>query len=146
MIIFYESPEEVFAVGVNKQLSNEDLDKLYWLFGRAERRDVAVLKGYFRGPRKEMVTPWSTNAVDITLNMGITGLERIEVFRPVSDGEAPFDPMLESLYQDLDQKLFLIDKSPESIRAIDNIAAYNEQEGLALSQEEVQYLQELSER
>ena len=146
MIIFYESPEEVFAVGVDKQLSNEDLDKLYWLFGRAERRDVAVLKGYFRGPRKEMVTPWSTNAVDITLNMGITGLERIEVFRPVSDGEAPFDPMLESLYQDLDQKLFLIDKSPESIRAIDNIAAYNEQEGLALSQEEVQYLQELSER
>ena len=82
MILFYQTSQEIYAIGVHKTLSGEDLDKLYWLFGKANRLDTLVLDGFFIGPRKEMVTPWSTNAVEISVNMGIAG---------VGDGELPPD-------------------------------------------------------
>jgi phosphoribosylformylglycinamidine synthase len=35
---------------------------------------------FFVGPRAAMITPWSTNAVEITQNMGIKDIIRIEEF------------------------------------------------------------------
>jgi len=146
MILFYQAPQEIYTIGVNKALSGEDLDKLYWLFGKANRLETQVLNGFFVGPRKEMITPWSTNAVEITLNMGITGIERIEVFKPASADHSHYDPMLEALYPKLDQQVFTIDHQPDPIRNIEDIGKYSAREGLALSEDEIQYLGELADR
>ena len=67
MIQFYKTPTgSVIAVEANEALSKENVDALCWLFGGAEVIDGDVVKGYFVGPRREMVTPWSSNAVEIT--------------------------------------------------------------------------------
>jgi hypothetical protein len=44
-----------------------------------------------------------------------------------------FDPMLSQKYAELNQTIFTIDIAPEAILDIDDIAAYNKQEGLSLS-------------
>jgi phosphoribosylformylglycinamidine synthase len=146
MILFYQNSQEIYAIGVSRVLSGEDLDKLYWLFGKANRLETLVLDGFFIGPRKEMVTPWSTNAVEITVNMGISGINRIEVFNPATAGHSHFDPMLQALYTQLDQTIFTIEHQPEPIINISDIRKYSEQEGLALSEDEILYLGGLSAR
>ena len=146
MILFFESPSKVlYALETPSDLSSSDLEKLTWLFGNAEQIKAAKLDGNFIGPRKEMITPWSTNAVEITQNMGLTGIMRIEEFIRYSEGDA-FDPMLSALYNELDQEIFHISNEPEEIKEIDDIAAYNKQEGLALSEEEIAYLNSVSDR
>lgn len=146
MILFYQASSEIFAVGSGQPLQNSDLEKLYWLFGKANRLETTFLDGLFVGPRKEMVTPWSTNAVEITVNMGITGIQRIESFTLSEQPNPHFDPMLQVLYNGLDQDIFTIEHKPEPIRRIDDIRAYNESEGLALSEEEVEYLRQLADK
>ncbi|MBL7969457.1 MAG: phosphoribosylformylglycinamidine synthase [Prolixibacteraceae bacterium] len=147
MILFFKTPKNtLIALQSVNQLSHEDIEKLVWLFGEAEKLDNEVLNGWFVGPRKEMLTPWSTNAVEITQNMGISGILRIEEYVEVAGPDAGFDPMLKALYHNLDQHIFTIDKKPDPILAIEDIAAYNEQEGLALSEEEINYLNSVSEK
>jgi len=140
MILFFKTPKSTIAVSVKEVICKDDIDKLLWLFGGAEQINQKVLDGWFVGPRREMITPWSTNAVEITQNMGVPGIIRIEEYIQVPDEKAGFDPMLKSLYHDLDQHIFTVDREPEPIIAIDDIAAYNEKEGLALSQDEIDYL------
>lgn len=145
MVLFFRSPANtVFAVGTTHPLQQADTDKLTWLFSGATPVASTTLEGSFIGPRKEMITPWSTNAVEITQTMGITGILRIEEFIIVADHTTPYDRMLQHLYPKLDQDIFTIHHTPEPIREIDNLAAYNEQEGLALSQEEIDYLEGVS--
>ncbi|AWA30441.1 phosphoribosylformylglycinamidine synthase [Flavobacterium magnum] len=136
----------VFAVQTQETLSAENISKLNWLFGDAHKIEKSVLTDFFIGPRAAMVTPWSTNAVEITQNMGIDGIIRIEEFHKVADGDTNFDPMLSQQFATLDQNIFSIDITPEPILDIDDIAAYNQSEGLALSDEEVDYLNALSVR
>ncbi len=144
MILFFKgSGKTLFAVGVAKKLLKKDINKLIWLFSNAAKLDVEKLKGMYLGPRKEMVTPWSTNAVEITQNMGISGIMRIEEFHPASKN-TEWDPMLQSLYKGLDQDIFTIDRLPDPVMYIDDIRAYNDREGLALSSEEIEYLSKLS--
>lgn len=144
MILFFRSDTDtIFAVGTLQPLQKTDVEKLIWLFGGAQTLTSGGIRGPFSGPRKEMITPWSTNAVEITQNMGITGIERIEMFRPVGAG-AHHDPMLEQIYPEIGQDLFTINIAPEPIIEIDSIAAYNELEGLALSAEEIEYLESVS--
>lgn len=143
MITFFRG-SNIFAVGSSQELSHSDVQKLNWLFGGAECLEARSLSGFFIGPRREMITPWSTNAVEITQNMGISGIYRIEEFYPVSGYGVKYDPMLQNLSEGLDQDLFTIVHEPEPIRHITDIAAYNQQEGLALSKDEVEYLEQLS--
>lgn len=145
MILFFRSKADIFyAVGTVQPLQNSDVQKLTWLFGGAQPLPEKSLKGNFVGPRKEMITPWSTNAVEITQTMGVTGIGRIEEFW-ATDGIPPrFDRMLQFLYKGLDQDLFTIHHAPEPIRDIDDMAAYSEKEGLALSKEEITYLENVS--
>ena len=134
MILFFKTPQNTFiALNSVVQPNQADIGKLTWLFGGAEKLDSEVLSGWFVGPRKEMLTPWSTNAVEITQNMGMQGILRMEEYVQVEDQNAGYDPMLKALYHNLDQHIFTIDKKPEPILEITDIAAYNEQEGLALS-------------
>lgn len=145
MVHFFQAKNnELLAVGVSKALDEESLKRLTWLFGEAKLLKDKELSGTFIGPRKEMITPWSTNAVEITQNMGVKGIERIESFWQV-DANADYDPMLQANYTGLTQDIFHIDKQPEAIQYIEDISAYNEQEGLALSPEEVAYLNQVSE-
>jgi Phosphoribosylformylglycinamidine (FGAM) synthase, synthetase domain len=125
--------------------SQETAGKLAWLFGGAEMLDTDVILQPFTGPRREMITPWSTCAVEITQNMGIEGIARMEEYTPLPEAEATdFDPMLQRRYEKLDQSIFTIDKQPEEILYIDDIVAYNEAEGLALSDDEIDYLNSVS--
>ena len=146
MIQFFQSSNKsVLAVETSHTFSKNDIEKLIWLFSGATPVEADVVKGRFVGPRREMITPWSTNAVEITQNMGLEGILRIEEYVPLSP-EKGHDPMLQHVYDNLDQQLFTIDRKPDPIVYIDDIAAYNEQEGLALSADEVGYLNEVSKK
>ncbi len=151
MIHFFGSQETVFAVQTQDNLSNEDIKKLLWLFNSQIDDKFTItnisdssLKAYFVGPRAAMITPWSTNAVEITQNMGISGIIRIEEFKAVDENFKDFDPMLSQKYTELNQSIYTINVQPEPILEIDDIAAYNKKEGLSLSVEEVEYLNNLS--
>ena len=147
MIHFFgNETSTVFAVQTQTELSAATISKLNWLFGNAHKIDKSVLADFFVGPRAAMVTPWSTNAVEITQNMGISGIIRIEEFQIVSSDFIDFDPMLSQKYTELNQDIFSINIQPEPIIEIEDIAAYNQKEGLALSQEEVDYLENLSKK
>ena len=141
---FGNQSNTVFAVQTQHNLSTEDINKLNWLFGNAHKIEKSVLADFFVGPRASMITPWSTNAVEITQNMGISGIIRIEEFEKVSSDFNDFDPMLFQKYSELHQDIFTINIQPEPILEIDDIAGYNKSEGLALSSEEVEYLNNLA--
>ena len=141
MILFFKTPQEnIIATEVASQLDANAISELCWLYGNAECLDAKTLDGWFVGPRREMITPWSTNAVEITQNMGLQGVVRIEEFFPVSSAEADHDPMLQRMYNGLNQEVFTVNLEPAPIRYVDDLEKYNEEEGLALSPEEIEYL------
>ena len=125
MIRFFQRGNQIYAVETNVNFDNETIEKLSWLFGDADYLDQEEISGNFVGPRKEMITPWSTNAVEITQNMSISGITRIEAFEK---DQKDFDSMLALEYVGLNQNIFTIDIRPESILEIEDIAAYNESE------------------
>jgi phosphoribosylformylglycinamidine synthase len=145
MIYFFKTEGgNIIAAGSAVRLSKDDTEKFVWLFGNAAPVKAGEIKGVFIGPRKEMVTPWSTNAVEITQNMGINGIFRIEEFVLAKDTKPQFDPMLQSVYRNLNGRIFTVDRKPASVVFIDSIAEYNRSEGLALSSDEVEYLEQLA--
>ncbi|MCF8245056.1 MAG: phosphoribosylformylglycinamidine synthase [Saprospiraceae bacterium] len=145
MLLFFGNPtQKVFAVQVEKALPAADIQKLTWLFDGQPQLESAIVTGPFIGPRAAMVTPWSTNAVEITQNMAIAGIVRIEEFEAAGDGG--FDPMLSQKFAQLDQSIFTINIQPSPILDIEDIAAFNQQEGLALSEEEIQYLEGVAQK
>ena len=145
MIHFFGNQNsKIFAVQATKELSTETISKLVWLFGDQPKIEQASIDAFFVGPRAAMISPWSTNAVEITQNMGVTGILRIEEFQSSTSDFKDFDPMISEKYSDLSQVIFTIDVQPEAIKNIEDIAAYNQQEGLSLSEEEVHYLENVS--
>ena len=130
----------IIATATENLLNSEDIEKLCWLYSEATPIEAQSVEGCFVGPRREMITPWSTNAVEITQNMGIDGVQRIEEYFAVADENADYDPMLQRLYKGLDQNVFTVDIAPKPIEFIEDLDSYNEQEGLALSVEEIEYL------
>ncbi|MFD1294168.1 phosphoribosylformylglycinamidine synthase [Lutibacter holmesii] len=146
MIQFFGNENStIYAVQTSKELSQENTLKLNWLFGNKEKLAQASIDAFFIGPRAAMITPWSTNAVEITQNMGIEGILRIEEFT-ASNAQEDFDPMIFQKFEKLDQEIFDVHIEPEAVLPIDDIAAYNQQEGLSLSDEEVAYLNGVSEK
>ena len=144
MISFFtKDNNHVFAVESEGILSSEIIKKLEWLFSNSSYIPAKIIKSKYVGPRANMITPWSTNAVEITQNMGINGIKRIEEFFSYDD-EYLYDIMTNELYQKLDQNIFSIEIQPEKSIEITNIEEYNKTEGLALSDEEVKYLEDLS--
>ena len=141
MILFFKTPKEtVIATEVDHQLDRSEINELCWLYGDAQEIDAPQIEGYYVGPRREMITPWSTNAVEITQNMSLKGITRIEEYFPVSSKDADYDPMLQRMYTGLDQDIFTVNHQPEPIKHVKDLEAYNEEEGLALSPEEIEYL------
>lgn len=147
MISFFQTQSKnIIAVHTATTLSPDFISRLTWLFGDAEYLNTESVSGYFAGPRREMITPWSTNAVEITQNMAIGCIIRIEEFFTVSGEDAEHDKMLQRIYNGLGQDIFTINKQPETIIEVEDIAAYNKQEGLALSDDEIGYLNGISEK
>ncbi|AIZ43321.1 phosphoribosylformylglycinamidine synthase [Cellulophaga baltica] len=147
MIHFFgEVTSKVFAVQTKNELSEENISKLSWLFGNQPKINTASLDAFFVGPRAAMITPWSTNATEITQNMGIEGILRIEEFSASNETDNGFDPMLLQKYKALDQAIFTVAIAPEAVLNIQDIAAFNQKEGLALSDEEVGYLETLAKK
>jgi len=145
MIHFFENQSKtVFAVQTQAPLSAQDISKLNWLFANSQQLEKSVLTDFFIGPRAAMITPWSTNAVEIAQNMGIAGILRIEEFHKVGADFSEFDPMLSQKYSELNQDIFTIHIQPEAILEIEDIANYSQTEGLSLSAEEVEYLNQLA--
>ena len=141
MILFFLTPSKsVIATEVNHALTPEEVNELQWLYGGATLLEGSTVAGRFIGPRREMITPWSTNAVEITQNMGLTGITRIEEYFPAKSADSEYDPMLQRMYDGLDQNVFTVNIKPEPILFIDDLESYNEKEGLALSPEEIEYL------
>ncbi len=147
MIHFFGNADsKIFAVQTTKELSAETISKLSWLFGNLPKLNVTQLDAVFVGPRAAMITPWSTNAVEITQNMGILDIIRIEEFKAVAKDFSDFDPMISEKFEGLHQESFTIAITPEPILNIEDIAAYNLKEGLSLSDEEVTYLEGVSKK
>ena len=143
---------KIIAVQTTKELSTKNKSKLIWLFSCSElvskdtNKPLASIDAFFIGPRAAMVTPWSTNAVEITENMGISGIIRIEEFITVDEDFTDFDAMIFQKFNKLNQDSFTINTKPEAILEIDDIADYNAKEGLALNDDEVAYLNTVSEK
>ena len=141
MILFFRTPQQsVIATAVDHQLNQDEINELCWLYGEAQLVEGESIDGFFVGPRREMITPWSTNAVEITQNMSLHGISRIEEYFPVTSKDADHDPMLQRMYDGLNQNVFTVNHEPEPIKHVENLEEYNEQEGLALSPEEIEYL------
>ncbi len=144
MILFFKTQNEhVIATEINHQPNQQEIDELSWLYGDATLMAEQALQGFYVGPRREMITPWSTNAVEITQNMNLSGISRIEEFFPVASADADHDPMLQRMYEGIDQDVFTVNHEAEPIKYVDNLEEYNEQEGLALSPEEIEYLHKI---
>ncbi len=147
MIHFFLGPSDnVFVLQSNRTLSSLDIEKLTWLFSGAQISTEKQLTGFFIGPRATMISPWSTNAVEITQNMSVSGIVRIEEFHKVDADFTAFDSMLFQKYHGLNQDVFAMYIQPEPIRIITDIAAYNQEEGLSLSDDEMNYLNDLSQK
>lgn len=143
-ISFFRTPQQsIIATQADHLLTPEEVQKLCWLYGGASLIEASTMDGFFVGPRREMITPWSTNAVEITQNMALNGIIRIEEYFPVKDDKAEYDPMLQRLYNGLNQDIFTVNIKPAPIQKIENLEEYNEQEGLALSPEEIEYLHQV---
>ena len=144
MISYFKKSDTIFYVLEHKNsLSETEISKLCWILGDAIFLKEKKLLGKFVGPRVEMTTPWSTNAVEITKNIGVDEISRIEILKLNKEN---YDSMIESFYNDPDEEIFKLDNIPEEVRYIDNIESYNSQEGLALNSDEINYLNDVSKR
>ena len=147
MVLFFKDKNElIYSVNSTDVLNSTNISKLEWLFVGNYLNNTKVISEKFIGPKKSMITPWSTNAVEISQNMAIEGLLRIEVYKPVKHYSKNFDPMLFEIYEELNQDIFKNSIIPEPLIEIDNIKIFNEIEGLALSNEEIVYLENLSDK
>lgn len=156
MIVYFQKNTIVYVVETQHILLKEEKEKLIWLFSCANPLHQDNIKGIYLGPRREVTTPWSTNAVDITVNMGIQGVLRIEEFTKVDSpfsnlgdlayAHSIYDSMWQEIYENPDQNVFTLNISPEPIRYIEDLRAYTQAEGLALNEDEITYLEDLSRR
>ena len=143
MILFFGNPKlKVFAVEISKRLSIESIKKLSWVFD-SNIIEVEEITEKFIGPKSSMITPWSTNAVEITRNMGLKYINRIEVFVSYLIS-TEYDRMIHEEYKTLNQNIFKKYHIPEKINLIDDLKKYNDEQGLALDDFEISYLQGLS--
>jgi phosphoribosylformylglycinamidine synthase len=143
MILFFGNPKlKLFAVEISERLSIESIKKLSWVLDSSiiESKEI---KEKFVGPKSSMITPWSTNAVEITRNMGVKNINRIEVFVSSKISEE-FDRMIHEEYKSLDQNIFENNLEPEKVKFIDDLKKYNNEHGLALDDFEISYLENLS--
>ena len=143
LLFFGDSAAKVFVVEISSPITSQNINKLKWLFGDSPQIKNPTITGNFVGPRANMISPWSTNAVEITQNMGIKEILRIEEYLNKNTVEI-IDPMLAIEIDGLNQNLFTVNIKPKKVLQVQNIDAYNQKEGLALNSDEIKYLKNLA--
>ena len=143
LLFFGDSAAKVFVVEISSPITSQNINKLKWLFGDSPQIKKQTITGNFVGPRANMISPWSTNAVEITQNMGIKEILRIEEYLNKNIVEV-IDPMLVIEIDGLNQNLFTVNIKPKKVLQVQNIDAYNQKEGLALNSDEIKYLKNLA--
>ena len=64
MVIFFKTPSKnIIATEIDHQPNEQEVKELCWLYDNATVVEAQSMDGYYVGPRREMITPWSTNAV-----------------------------------------------------------------------------------
>lgn len=138
---FFAAADTVYLVQSRIPLTAAEQETLTWAL-QAKPLTEQTVKGTYVGPRKEMISPWSSNAADIAHNMGIASVTRIESFRKAEDAEHPvFDPMLEMVYRGLHTDALTITDEPQPDAFVEDIRKTNADEGLALSDGEIEFLE-----
>ena len=124
MIHFFGDPDnEIIAAKSNKNLSYNEIKKLEWLFSK-KLINSKKINGKFIGTRPFNVTPWSTNAVEITQNMGLDKLIRIELYKN-SNTIKDYDSMIETKIYGLNQKIFNVNAFAEILFLTKYLGDYN---------------------
>ncbi|MCL2017355.1 MAG: phosphoribosylformylglycinamidine synthase [Alphaproteobacteria bacterium] len=143
-IHFFKTPDRIVAIEYDGILSMEYISKLQSLTGgKYIDKDTLSMDDPFIGPKAESVTPYSTNATKGANNIGLSGVTRIEEFQ-IKKNDSIIDRMLQRVYQKLTQDLFMIYGKPDPIQSITDLKEYNKTEGLALSDDEINYLDGLA--
>ncbi len=147
MILFFGARgKDYFVVETGKKLGQKDLQKLEWLF-ETQQNETETIEGIFVGPRIETVSPWSTNVVEVINNMNLSDIKRVEKYTKIdSKNHSRHDPMTECVIENLTQNIFVLEIQKEPILSIDNIADYRKKEGLALTDDEVDYLESVAKK
>jgi phosphoribosylformylglycinamidine synthase len=138
-----KNPKRFYAIGYDGDLPADYIEKLSYLTG-GKHLDADGVQGVFVGTRKERITPFSTSTTEISESVGVTGLTRFEEYTQADSSDPEFDRMLQQVYNGIDQKQFHIDRAPEPIRFVEDIRAYGAENGLALSIEEIKYLEDVA--
>ena len=146
MILFFKKNLTYFVVDTVVQPSSEDLAKLTWLFDEATQLNATAVEGFFVGVHPEVVSPWSTNAVEITQIMQLKNIRRIEKFEKVTEDFVLSDVLIQKKYNGLSQQLFETNRTLEAVQQIENVDHYNNEYSLSLNEVEINYLNELSQK
>lgn len=136
----YKNAESYFLVISDSEMDRAQIERLSKLLD-AEQLSIRSFEGEFVGPRNEFVSPFSSNAVEICKRSGISSVLRIERFYKRIDSTLSYDRMLERTYSPLVPEDFYPKVVPTSVVQVDNISEYNRLKGLALSDQEVSYLE-----
>ncbi|MCL1785984.1 MAG: phosphoribosylformylglycinamidine synthase [Alphaproteobacteria bacterium] len=137
--------KKIYVIEHDGLLSKEYVEKLEYLTGSDyARRDKIEWRHPFVGTRRERITPFSTSATEIAHSIGLSNITRFEEYIGADSNSPEFDRMLQDVYPALDQKIFDIDRAPEPIRFIQDIRSYNKEHGLAISDEEIDYLESVA--
>lgn len=139
-VLIFENTSCVFLVQSKRELSAKEVDSLEWLF-EAKYKPKTSITGSFVGPKVQMLSPWSTNASDIVRNMGLVGITRIELFSKVEGKHAAIDHILEAFYSELSAKILSDFGEAKEVFEVVDIGEFNDKFGLALSQDELEYLE-----
>lgn len=134
----FASDELAYVLECTKKLESKELTTIESLL--EARLQNSPINGEFVGPKKAMISPWSTNAVSIFQNAGINSIERAELFSRNTDN---FDPMTQEKFTGLSSCSLQGDKhAPEKLQKVLDVKSFNEEAGLALSEEEIKFLEE----
>ncbi|MBO7167087.1 MAG: phosphoribosylformylglycinamidine synthase [Kiritimatiellae bacterium] len=152
----------VYAINANGEVSEKTLEAAASLLNAELDGDtsLASTSSFYVTPRKGTISPWSSKATDIFRNCGLKGIERVErgiIFNIAVRGKslpfdvikpalpALFDKMTEGVYTSLDDLFDMLPPAPGRVydvmgKGVEAIREANTEIGLAISEEEMQYL------
>jgi len=149
-ILFFQNkvnPKLYYTVEYKGIPTAEEQAKLEYLTnGTMVDSDTVTLTHPLIGTRKERITPFSTSATGIALAIGLENVMRVENFVEATSEFPDYDVMLNEVYPSLGQDMFKTDRQPQPVKYIEDLHSYNKEHGLAISDEEIDYLIQAAQR
>ncbi len=144
-----------YVVETKRQLGADQISQIEQLLSAKYYSDSVASNQILIMPRVGTISPWSTKATDICHHCGLFDLTRVEAGRLITVNQSDFaahdlihDRMTEGVYVGTAELNELFDhQSPKPVKYIDikqsgksALAELNQTLGLALSDEEIEYL------